>query len=192
MKNSIIYLLLLGALFLISCDKEDPAAAKGQVYALKDGKDWNSSEVYFGIQEFENYQYPFGFQLSASFTDKDGVVREALAIHTFLPILDRQETMEQWSIENFQNKNILNPYLLTVLDEGDVSGSRYGIDPSVSTNFIQITEIDSVNNMIYGIFDLSMVLVRRSSSEPNIPESIHLKNGRFNARRPMGWNKAVF
>lgn len=192
MKNSIIYLLLLGALLLISCDKEDPNAAAGQIFAQKDGKDWNSYKVYFNLLDIENSQNSVGFHISASFVDKQSVVREVLIIQTFLPTYFRQEIMEQWNVSNFENRKILNPYLITVLDEGDVSGSKYGIDPSVNTNFIQITKIDSANNMIYGIFDLSMVIVRRSSSQPNIPESIELKNGRFNARLPMGWNKAVF
>lgn len=192
MKNSIIYLLLLGALLLISCDKEDPRASNGHIFALKNGTEWNSSEVFFGIQELENTMFPYGFQLNASFVDNNGVVREALSLQTFLPIMDRQEVMEQWNISNFENNNLLIPNIITILDEGDVSGSRYAIDPSVNTNFIQITKIDSANNMIYGIFDLSMVIVRRSSSQPNIPESIQLKNGRFNAKLPMGWNKAVF
>jgi hypothetical protein len=190
MKNSLIFLFLLSC--LISCDKEDPLASKGQVFALKDGKDWSSSEIFFGIQELENTKYPYGFQLNASFVDNNGVVREALSLQTFLPIMERQEIMEKWSLSNFQNNNLLIPNIITILDEGDVSGSRYGIDPSVNSNFIQITEIDSTNSMIYGIFDLSMVIVRRSSSQPDIPESIHLKNGRFNAKLPLGWNNGVF
>ncbi len=190
MKNLIILIFLLSS--LISCDKENPNVMNGQVYALKDGKDWSSSEIFFGIQELENSRYPFGFQLNASFVDNYGVEREALSLQTFLPIMERQEIMEQWNISNFENNNLLIPNMITILDEGDVSGSRYGIDQSVNTNFIQITEIDSANSMIYGIFDLSMVIVRRSSSEPNIPESIHLKNGRFNAKLPLGWNKGVF
>lgn len=190
MKNLIIFLFLF--ICLVSCGKEDPNDEEGQIQALKDGKVWTSSEVYFDIQKIENSQYSQGFYLGGNFKDDKGVVRKVLVFQTFSPTFDRQNKMEQWSIANFENKNVLKPYLLTVLDEGDVAGSTYGIDPLVNTNFIQITEIDTLNNLIYGIFDLSMVIIERSNSEPNIPESFHLKNGRFNAKLPLGWNKGVF
>ena len=62
--------------------------------------------------------------------------------------------------------------------DGDVIRERYGLDTTITTNFLTIHKLDRVNRRIEGSFSAKVIL-RTPRFDPLNPYSLHLTSGKF-------------
>jgi len=72
--------------------------------------------------------------------------------------------------------------LYTFLEDGDVQGNFYNLQ-NVSSNLIKVTNLNTVNNEIYGEFNLTFVIdTIWGINDGSAPDTIMIQNGTFHTK----------
>lgn len=178
-----IYLMLAIALFY-SCKKEQHSKSTtsifeagpqpyGWVKAQKNGLEFDAAVV--GVRDKNNSEY-FALVLW-TFLDTAGLIlREEIIFNKIKFLESPQEYVVSGGVNTNYNGFVGCSYT-GMISDGDLVNSRYKLDESYN-NILSITTIDTVDNIVNGIFNITLEI--NSSAEPSPdPDKIVFSEGKF-------------
>ena len=185
MKKALILLTLLTLLssfiFLaLSCQKEElstiPIYEAGEMlFGSATGKkahlDWEASGI--GLSHTNSNEF-WGILLG---TSEDGFSRENLVLGFI------SATPGNYRIAREHSPGVITSFYLTLQDDGDVLEDSYLVDESVLSNVARITKIDTVENLIEGIFTATFeIRDPEKKVNPNNPDRLTFSDVSFSVQ----------
>ena len=180
MKKSILFYIVILSYCLFSCNDEVTVPitiyesvdqTNGWVTATIEGHDFEAGgEVVLISEEDSIDRFAVHFRTQAP----EGYLREMYNLRSipykvgFYEIVHTDNVREGFASARFY----------TLIDDGDVRGSRYGVDES-KTNFIEVTEVNEVEELIKGNFSVHFKLEEDEEPPSTHPKKFSLKNGVF-------------
>lgn len=171
-------------IFLLSCSKEDiftPIYQAGNmeygwVSAQKNGHDFLASGWAIKLKDYSDSYFGIQFRTETI----EGFEREFFGFSEIkLETGTYQVSGEHFTINQTPDDIIGASYGTSQLD-GDVSEDNYQLNESKS-NRLTVTEIDTINNMVKGTFQVWFKIDQsnREKVNPNNPDNVSLTNGSF-------------
>lgn len=144
----------------------------GRMDAKKGGEDWVASSAAFNYDTIPSF---FGIS-SATFSEED-FLREEL-IFNKIP-----KTTGKYVISGPIN-NIFDGFVgstyHTSEDDGDASEDNWDVDETATDNYIEVTMIDTVANIVQGNFTVSFnIATSGGKRNPDNPDKVKFSKGTF-------------
>ena len=170
-------LLTLTLLAFLACKKESipiyyPGDMPfGKMMGKKEGYDWVASSY---AQQQDNDPAYFG--ILASTCTIEGFLRETLGLNK-IPM-----KTGSYKISGPYN-NIFDGFVGssygTSRDDGDVAEDNYIVDETADDNYIEITYLDTIANLVKGKFTVTYVVTTEHAGNPNNPDKVKFSDGEF-------------
>ena len=181
MKYTLFYLLALG-LFLSGCEKDDGLPVPiyeagpmtyGSVTAKKNGVDFSASAI-----AFINTQPPYDVGFKFGTESVNGFRRESVRLN------DIKYEAKTYAIGPYDERDdgVVGPAYATLTDDGDVQEDVYRWDETATDNFLTVSEIDTVANIMKGTFTITFVIdPDREKRNPANPDKVVFSDAEFEA-----------
>jgi len=179
MTKKLTFLIFIGILF-VSCNKDSPIPDiySGSATAEKNGEIWNA-HVWF--TEIEGVGFNIGFDVF----DNAGIQTEHMTIFSVKKNFEKQvidKTLD-WSV-TIKNFGVF----YTTIVGGDAGGNGYDVDIVTSNSFFQVTEYNAKNEIMKGIFNLTLILTDRGNTGTITPPTrLKFIDGSFTVKVKTEW-----
>lgn len=147
---------------------------KGKAWAIKDNEEWNAS-VSIIINTVNRDS--FFLEMETNATNHTGGHREILDFY-FLPYELKCSEVDKANYEGLFGLDYVQSSAFYMAGEDGFLAGYKPVDDLRNPNLIEITEIDEVNNKIYGRFSVSYEKTS-TGSNPDFEEEFRLFNGEF-------------
>jgi len=172
MKARILNLLIFG--LIIACQPGPGPFPAGRASAELNGKPWVSNQSNCAINT-ACYKGRLGINLYKH--RPDGTKESSFGFHK-IPYQVGVYSVVPAVYANFCTDTFVNSSFNTLTPDGDVSKDSYG-SVNVSTNYVQITDINRKTGEVRGKFNVTYVIFIRQ--DRTSPDTIRVTNGQFQA-----------
>ncbi len=176
--KSILFLLSATVCFAIGCQKEDVpiyypgSMIYGSAEAKKNGKDWLASS---GAQHYDTIPSLFGMGMET--VSEEGFPREDISFNKI------PKSVGKYKVSGPYN-NVFDGFVgssyHTLEDDGDALEDTYVLNEDAIDNYLEITLIDTVANIVQGKFTVTYdIATSGGKRNPNNPDRVKFSDGSF-------------